>query len=328
MFGQVFHSVAHNRWKTYAAQAAVACAQEETMTKKTLANLMMLIGSMIWGAAFVAQSVGAEYIGAFTFGSIRFFLGTLVLLPMIWFTRKKRVEPDPIPLRKYITSGFICGVALFLGATLQQFGIMHTTVGKSGFVSALYVVLVPIFAFVIYRRRIHKQVVFAILLSIVGVYLLCVNENFSVNLGDALNFVGAIFWAIQILCIEKFSQGLNGLKFAVCEFMTCSILSGIFMVTIERPTAAAISAALLPLLYAGLLSVGVGFTAQIVCLQYTDPVIASLIMSLESVFSVVFGFLLLHEVLTLRQGFGCVLVFGAVILAQLQPKGAHRAAEE
>ncbi len=295
------------------------------MSKRNAANLLMLLGSIIWGAAFVAQNIGGEIIGPYTFGAIRFFLGSLVLLPVMFFSKRAAVKsgapqaPDA-PFSQYIKAGVICGLALFLGSTLQQFGIMQTTAGKAGFVTALYIVLVPIFAFIFLRRKLSARVLIAVVLALVGVFLLCVSEQMSVNRGDIITFAGSIFWAVQILVLEKYSQHLDGLKFAVCEFMTCSLICAVLMFVIEKPTWAQISAAAIPLLYCGLLSVGVGFTAQIICLKYTEPTVASLIMSTESVFSAVFGFLILHEVLSAKQIFGCVLVFAAVILAQIVPR--------
>ena len=292
--------------------------------KKAAANLLMLVGTMIWGGAFVAQSIGAAYVGPYTFGAVRFSLGSLVILPVMLLTRKLRPRPAEhrdAPLRDYVIAGLTCGGSLFFGALFQQMGIEQTTVGKAGFVTALYVVLVPLFCWILYRRRIHINTFAALVLAVIGTFLLCVTEQMTVSKGDILVFIGTIFWAVQILCIEKFAQHLDGLKFALWEFLTCAVINAVLMFAVEKPTLGQFAAAWPVLLYAGVLSVGVGFTAQIVCLKYTDPTVASLIMSLESVFSVIFGFLILHETLTLRQGFGCLLVFSAVVLAQLLPKG-------
>lgn len=293
------------------------------MNKKTAANLFMVLGTMIWGAAFVAQSVAAEHLGPYTLNAIRFFLGGLTVLPVIaWRSRKRAragdLSPDA-PLKKYLIGGFVCGLTLFLGALLQQYGIMYTTVGNAGFLTALYVVMVPVFSLVLFRKRVRRNVWVAIGLAVAGTFLLCIAGQVTINMGDVYSFAGAIFWAAQILCIEKLGQGLDGLKFSFWQAMSAALMNAVFMFALEHPTWEAIGAALLPLLYAGILSVGVGFTAQVVCIQYTDPTIAALIMSLESVFSVFFGWLLLHETLTLRQGVGCVLVFAAVILAQVTP---------
>ncbi len=295
------------------------------MTKKTGANILMVVGTMIWGAAFVAQSVGAEHIGAYTFGGLRFLLGALVVIPFYLFNRAKtpvdQRKPDA-PFKTYLVAGIVCGAALFFGALFQQLGLERTTVGKSGFVTVLYVVLVPVFSYFLYKRRIAGRVYISIALSLVGIYLLCVNENFTINLGDVYTLIAAVFWAVQILCIERFAQHLDGLKFTIFEFLACAAINLICMFIVEKPAWSSIVAAGIPLLYSGLLSVGIGFTAQTVCLKYTDPTVAALIMSLESVFAVVFGFLILGQTLTLKQGAGCVLVFVAVVIAQIMPKGA------
>ena len=292
------------------------------MSKKTTANLFMVLGTMIWGAAFVAQSIGAEHIGPYTMNALRFFLGALTVLPIIAIGRKKRAaipEKKDAPRKKYLIAGAVCGFALFLGALLQQIGIMYTTVGNAGFLTALYVVMVPVFSWILFKKKILRNVFVAIALAVAGTFLLCMTDAFTVNIGDVYAFAGAIFWAVQILCIEKFGRELDDFKFSFWQSMFCAAFNAIFMFTIERPKLEAISAAALPLLYAGILSVGVGFTAQVVCIKYTDPTVAALIMSLESVFSVFFGWLILHETLTPRQGLGCLLVFTAVVLAQVTP---------
>lgn len=292
------------------------------MHKRTFANIAMLLTTMIWGASFVAQNLGSQYLGPFSFGAIRFFLGALVLLPVLYFSRHRKAKQalTLIPVKRYLFPGAICGGSLFLGALFQQYGIMYTTVGKSGFVTTLYVILVPVLYWLLYRRRLSCVTLCATLLAIVGIYLLCVNEGFSVNFGDVLCFIGAFFWALQILCIDRTANGLDSLLFSFFQFLFCAGFNAIFMLFIEHPSPANIALAGPALLYSGILSVGVGFTAQVICLKYTDATVATIIMSLESVFSVVFGFLILHEVLTFRQGIGCFLVLSAVILTQLFPQ--------
>ncbi|MEA4911249.1 MAG: DMT family transporter [Oscillospiraceae bacterium] len=295
------------------------------MKKRTLSNLLLLGGAVIWGAAFVAQSIGADHIGPFAFGGIRFFLGALVVLPVLLLRdRKKPRGWDAAPARDYIKSGLICGCVLFAAATFQQYGIERTSVGKAGFVTALYIILVPLFAFILYRRRLHKSVILAAVVAVAGIYLLCMSGGFSVNAGDLYVFIGSVFWAVQILMIERFTANLDGLKFALAQFLACSAVSLIFMLLFERPTLSGIAAAAPALMYCGFLSVGVAFTIQSVFMKYTDPTVASLMMSTESVFSAIFGFLILHETLTARQVCGCALVFAAVIAAQLPQRSAAK----
>ena len=281
----------------------------------------MVVGAIIWGAAFVAQSIGARYLGPFAFGSIRFVLGSLVLLPVMAIARRGKPEHEDKPIGEYLKAGGICGAALFAGATLQQYGLMYSTAGNAGFVTALYIVLVPLFGCIFLKRKLSPNTLVAVLVATAGVYLLCVSAGFTVNKGDLYTMAGSVCWAVQILCLERFSQKLDGLKFAFYEFMTCSIMSGAAMLIFEHTTWDNITAAALPLLYCGLLSVGVGFTAQIICVKYTDPVVASLIMSTESPFAALFGWLILGETMGARQFFGAALVFAAVILAQLPPRG-------
>ncbi len=290
---------------------------------------MLLLGAVIWGAAFVAQSIGAEHVGPFAFGGIRFLLGALVVLPILWFShRKKEKGWDKQPFSAYLRAGAVCGTALFLAATFQQYGIERTTVGKAGFVTALYILLVPLFAFVVYRRRIGGRILAAAAVGVVGIYLLCVSGDFTVSEGDIYVFIGSVFWAVQILMIEHFTARLDGLKFAAVQFFVCAALSLACMLIFERNTLAGVAAAAPALLYCGLLSVGVGFTIQAVFTKDTGPTVASLMMSTESVFSAVFGFLILHETLTPRQLAGCALVFGAVVLAQIYPGRKSEPANE
>lgn len=285
----------------------------------------MVVGAIIWGAAFVAQSVGAEHVGPFAFGAIRFFLGSLVLVPVMLIMRSRRPKPDApdAPLSDYLKAGAICGAALFAGASLQQYGLMYSSVGNAGFVTSLYIVLVPLFGFLFFKRRLSLRTVTAVLVATGGVYLLCISSDFSVNRGDLYTMAGSVFWAAQILLLERFSQNLDGIKFALFEFMSCSLLSAAASLFFERTTWAGVAAAAIPLLYCGLLSVGVGFTAQIICVKYTDPIVASLIMSAESPFAALFGWLILGEGMTSRQLIGAALVFAGVVICQLPPRGAR-----
>ncbi|MEA5050718.1 MAG: DMT family transporter [Oscillospiraceae bacterium] len=298
------------------------------MKKQTFANLMMLGGAVIWGAAFVAQSIGADHVGPFAFGGIRFLLGALVVLPVQRLRdRKKPRGWDKAPTWEYVRAGGICGAVLFAAAAFQQYGVGRTTVGKAGFVTALYIILVPLFAFALYRRRLGGRVIAAAATAVAGIYLLCMTSGtFSVSTGDVYVFIGSVFWAVQILMIERFTADLDGLKFAFAQFISCAAINLVCMALFERPALSDILAAAPALLYCGLLSVGVAFTIQAVFMKYTEPTVASLMMSAESVFSAIFGFLILHETLTARQLFGCVLVFCAVVLAQLPQRRDARPA--
>lgn len=285
---------------------------------KNIATLLLIIGTMIWGAAFVAQNIASNYLGPLSLNAIKYILGVIVLIPL--YLVFKNNSKETATRKEYLIAGSICGLALFIASYFQQIGVMNTTVGKSGFVTSLYVIIVPFLCFFVYRRKLELITLFATALSVVGIYLLCVTESFSINIGDFYNFIGAIFWAVQILVVEKFAKRLNGIKFAIYEFSFGALINLVLMFFFEDISLIAIKDAMIPLLYLGILSAGVGFTAQIICQKYIDATVASIIMSLESVFSVIFGFLILKELLTSRQIIGCVFVFSSVILAQIDPK--------
>lgn len=288
--------------------------------KRTWASLAMLVGAIIWGSAFVFQNLAMEHMGPFTLGATRFLIGSLVILPLVFV---KKLQPDPAtdpPFSQYLKSGVICGVFLFLGVTFQQYGIMYTTAGKAGFVTALYMVMVPFFAWALFKRKVSKVMWVVVLVALAGTFLLCISETLSIQLGDVLVFIGAIFWAFQILALERLGQNLDSFKLSIIQFMTCAVLSAIPMFLLEHPTMDGIVAGIGPILYVGILSVGVAFTAQTVCLKYADAIVATLIMSTEAVFAAIFGFLILGETLTWRQILGCVLVFAAVVMSELLPK--------
>ncbi len=296
------------------------------MSKRTGANLFMLLGAVVWGVAFVAQGNAMEHIGPFTLGAARFLLGAVVLLP-VYLISKKRGAADDAPARDYIKAGVVVGTILFAGATLQQYGLVYSTAGKTSFITSLYMVMVPFAAHFIFKRRVGLRAFAAAFTALAGIFLLCASGGGGLNIGDVYTFVGAIFWAAQILAIEKYASGLDGFKFAMCEFLTCSALSAVCMLLFESPTAEGVSAAAGLIAYCGVLSVGVGFTAQIICIKYTDPFAASVIMSCESVFGALAGWLLAGEEMTLRQIIGCALVFAAVVAAQCPDKKPEASGE-
>ena len=272
------------------------------MSRKTTANLVMLLGAAIWGVAFVFQGNAMDHIGPFTIGATRFFLGAVVLVPLLFITKKNSSVPQPdVPLSHYLKAGIIVGFILFAGAALQQIGLIYTTAGKASFLSSLYMVMVPFASFVVFRRHVGRRAVFAVVLALFGVSLLCLTGDGSgINIGDVYTFLGAIFWTAQILAIEKFAEGLDGIKFAIAEFLSCAAFNAVIMFIVEKPTASALQGALGAILYCGVLSVGVGFTAQILCIKHTDPFSATLIMSTESVFGALAGWLLADESMSVR----------------------------
>ncbi len=288
------------------------------MRKSSLrSSLLLLLTAIIWGVAFVAQSVGMEYVGPFTFSCTRCLLGGIVLIPCIFFLdRIKSKEADKKNQSVLWAGGICCGLALFAASNLQQFGIQYTTVGKSGFITAMYIVIVPILG-IFLGRKVSPGVGISVVLAVIGLYLLCITEGFTLGLGDLLVLLSAFVFAVHILVIDHFSPLVDGVRMSCIQFFVCGILSGIAMLIFEHPSVSAVAAAWLPIAYAGILSCGVAYTLQIVGQRDMDPTVASLILCLESVVSVLAGWVLLGQTLSPREGAGCVLMFAAIILAQL-----------
>lgn len=291
--------------------------------KEWKSSLMLLLTAAIWGVAFVAQSVGMDYIGPFTFNAIRSLVGGLVLIPCIWLlNRKKPAVQEDTPAqngRTLFIGGICCGVALAVASSLQQMGIQYTSVGKAGFITALYIVIVPLLG-LLFKRRVSGLIWVAVVIAVGGMYLLCITEGFSVGKGDLLVMASAFCFSTHILIIDYFSPKADGVKMSCIQFLVCGLLCAVPMLIMERPSLPQILAAWMPLIYAGVFSCGVGYTLQIVGQRHIDPTIASLILSLESVISVLAGWVILGQKLTVRELIGCILVFCAIILAQLPQK--------
>lgn len=303
------------------------------MTKKmsVKSGMMLVLTALIWGMAFVAQSVGMKYVGPFTFTCIRSLLGGFVLIPCIWFLDKmneagggKKKEPmTPAEKKLLLTGGLLCGLALCAASNLQQTGVQYTTVGKAGFITALYIVLVPIMG-IFLKKRAGIKIWISVAIAVSGLYLLCMTEKFTIGKGDFFVLLCAVVFSIHILLIDYFSPKVDGVRMSCIQFFVAAILSAVPMFFIERPDMSAIFAAAVPLLYAGVLSSGMAYTLQIVAQKDADPAVASLILSLESVFSVLAGWLILGQVLNTREMAGCVLMFAAIILAQLPQKKVYQ----
>lgn len=281
------------------------------------ANAALLVTAGIWGLAFVAQRVGMEYLEPFTFNGIRFLLGALSLLPLLWWQqhRKTVVEKRTASFRVF-GIGVIAGLILFLAASLQQIGIVDTTAGKAAFVTSLYIVLVPLSG-VLLGQRVEVSLWLGCLLSLLGLYFLCIREDFTLSFGDFLVLVGAVFWTMHILWIDRFASQVQVLSLAIWQFTTCAILSLLVAVFTETITLAGIRGALSPILYGGIGSVGIAYTLQIVGQKRAEPTQASLILSLETVFAAIGGYFLLHEFLTSWELLGCVLMMIGMLVAQI-----------
>jgi drug/metabolite transporter (DMT)-like permease len=279
------------------------------------ANALLLITAMIWGFAFVAQRVGMDYIGPFTFNAVRFGMGSLSLVPLIRATRRRREHRAPWPV--LVKGGVIAGAVLFAGASLQQVGLVTTTAGKAGFITGLYVVLVPMMG-LLWGQRVSRLTWLGAVLAVVGLYFLSVTERLTVQPGDLWVLLGAVGWTIHVHLIDRLTARIDPLPLASVQFTVCSLLSFVVALSSESITAAGVSGALLPLLYGGLMSVGIAYTLQVVAQRDAHPTPAAIIMSLESAFAAVGGGLMLGEELGVRGTIGATLMLVGMVLAQIK----------
>lgn len=280
-------------------------------------SLLLLLTAIIWGSAFVAQSVGMEYVEPFTFTFARSIIGGIVLIPCIALLRKARSEEMCRITKTEWLGGICCGIALFAASNFQQFGMMHTTVGKAGFITALYVVIVPILGLFM-KKRVSFLIWICVVLAVVGLYLLCMTEDsFTLAYGDLLVLICAVLFSFHILIIDYFSPKGDGVVISCIQFFVCGILSGIVMLFVENPSMGNLVDAKWAILYAGVLSSGVAYTLQVVAQKGVNPTVASLILCLESVVAVLAGWIILGDTLTTRELGGCILMFAAIVLAQL-----------
>lgn len=281
-------------------------------------SFLLFLAAFIWGVAFVAQSVGMDYMGPFSFNGARFLMGSAVLVPLVIYRRKqnKKAGIPPADTKITIRGGICCGLALCAAALLQQYGIMYTTVGKAGFITTLYIILVPIFG-IFLKKKVPGKVWIGALLAAIGMYLLCMSEKLMLGKGDGLVFICAIIFSIHILVIDYFSPKADGVELSCIQFLTAGVIAGVLAFLFENPQLSQFIEGIIPLAYAGILSSGVAYTLQVVGQKNVEPTIASLILSLESVVSMLAGWILLNQALSKRELFGCALVFAAVILVQL-----------
>lgn len=285
-------------------------------TKKIKSTILLFLTAIIWGFAFVAQRVGAEFVGAFTFNGIRFLLGTISLIPVILIFEKEKFNKEKF--KKTLFSGLLAGIVLFIASTLQQFGVEITgSAGKAGFLTGLYIVLVPLIRFVMGKKT-SILTFFGAVFAVVGLFFLCMTgDEISFGIGDVVLIIGAFFWAGHILVVDKFVNDVSPLKFSMTQFFVCGFLSIIFALFTEEIEFSAIQSAGIPIFYGGLMSVGVAYTCQILGQKDADPTFASIVFSTESVFSAIGGAIILHEIMSGRGYLGCVLIFIGIILSQL-----------
>lgn len=296
--------------------------------KRTIGIIELFITAFIWGTAFVAQSLGMDQgIGPFTFNAARYAVGAIVLIPVILLLDRllKRKEAEEAPdITITIKGGICCGVVLAIASSLQQIGILYTTVGKAGFGTALYIIIVPFMA-VFLHKKIPGRVWLAAIIAIVGFYLMCVSETLSLNKGDLLVLLGAFMWSVHIHVVDHFAPRANGVMMSSIQFAISSLICLTCSLLFETISVSTLIVGAGPILYAGVMSCGIAYTLQIVAQQNVEPALACLIMSLESVVSALAGWVILGETMVVIEIIGCILVFTGVIIAQLPDKKGSEA---
>ena len=309
------------------------------MNKTQVRNsLLLLLTATIWGVAFVAQSVGMDYVGPFTFNMVRSLIGGIVLIPCIFllgrlnspekYMQKEKAKVGILNDRAskaderktLLKGGICCGILFSLATNIQQIGIQYTTVGRAGFITACYIVIVPILGLVFFHKKSRALIWGAVALALVGLYLLCMTDDFGIGKGDILVLICSVLFSLHILVIDHFSPKVDGVKMACIQFWVCAVFSAVPAFLTETIRISGLLAAWAPILYAGVLSCGVAYTLQIIGQKNMNPTVASLILSLESCISVLAGWVILGQKLTAREILGCVLMFGAIVLAQMPEK--------
>ncbi len=283
-------------------------------SKQLKSNLILMLTAAIWGFAFVAQKESVKYIGPFLYNGVRFLMGGISLIPLI-LVLKIKLPGD----KKYmLKGGLIVGVFLFIAANLQQVGIVDTDAGKAGFITSLYMVIIPIIG-IILKQKTGIYTWMGVVLATVGLYLLCVGDTLTFEKSDLIILIGAFFWAGHVLLIEHFVKKIDSLLLSVMQFLVCGTL-GIITAFLTRETISfqVIGDSLIPLLYGGLMSVGVAYTLQVVAQKNAKASHAAIILSLESCFSVIGGVLILGETMTVRGYIGCIVIFAAVLISQIK----------
>lgn len=293
------------------------------MKQQLKGSIQLLIATVIWGSAFVAQSVGMDHIGPFTFQAVRSCIAVLALTAVIFLMDREKQDTGTFLSRwlepRLWKTGFFCGIALFVASAFQQVGLVYTDPGKAGFITAMYIVMVPVFGLFL-GDKCGLNVWISVVLAVAGLYLLSAFGVSSINIGDLLVLGCACGFAVQILLVDRLGKTLDGLRLNLVQFLVSTVFSCAAMFLFEEPVWANITACAVPLLYTGVLSSAVAFSLQILAQQKLPPAPASLIMSLESVFAVLAGWLLLHQVLSVNEMLGCALVFAGVLLSQWEPK--------
>lgn len=291
-----------------------------------LGNALLILTAMIWGTAFVFQRVGMERIEPITFNAARMALAAAAVgIVSAAPTRREAGRLSALnkeEIRKYrrntVFGGICCGTFLAAASIFQQMGIVYTTAGKAGFITAMYMLLVPVINFLLFKKRNSWIVWLAVLIGVAGMYLLCMDGSFSLTRGDTLVCICALLFSGHILCCDHFVKLGNPIRISAIQFASCTVISAVAALILEQPDLGKILSAAIPILYCGLISGGLGYTLQIIAQKFTDPAIASLLMSLESVFAVIAGALILGEQMSTRELWGCVIMFAAIVLVQIR----------
>jgi drug/metabolite transporter (DMT)-like permease len=289
------------------------------MSAKLRSDLILFLAAIIWGFAFVAQRVGMEYVGPFTYNGVRFTLGTLVLIPFLFYGKKfTPTNPDLLLSRRKIITGVICiGILLFMGVALQQIGLKTTTAGKAGFITGLYVVFVPVVGiFLGHRTNLYTWL--GVLFSATGLYLLSIKSGFRIEHGDLLVLGCAVVFTFHVLIIGWLSPRMSSYHLAIGQFAICALLNLIIALSIEQVSAGKIMEAAIPILYGGILSVGIAYTLQVIAQKEAHPAYASIILSLEAVFAAIGGWMILHESFSQRSLTGCFLMLAGMVIVQVK----------
>ena len=288
------------------------------MSKQFKGSLSIILATIIWGSTFVAQSVGVDHVGPFSFLSIRCFLAVAMLLAVLFLRNKQdfvKIITDP----RLWKAGIPCGVALFAATALQQIGLIYTTAGKGGFITTMYIIMVPIFGLFL-KQKPPKTVGISVVIAAVGLYLISGAGFTAINIGDVLMLLCAVAFAVQILIMDRVAGELNSMALNMSQALVCAVVSGVCALIFDNTTWQGILDCWFPLCWAGIMSMGIAYTLQIVGQKSIEPTTASLLMSFESVFAAISGALLLNEKFTLTEGIGCALVFGAIMLTQIPIK--------
>lgn len=291
------------------------------MKSRIITTACLFLTAIIWGFAFVAQFYGAGEVGDFAMNGLRFPLGTLSLLPVMLIFERGRSEKSE--RKKTVVASLCAGTALFIASTLQQIGIsVSKSVGISGFLTGLYTIFVPIACYLFFKKKTGLNVLISAFLAVAGIFMLCVKQGvgFSFGLGELLLLIGAFFWTAHVVIVDRLGKDIRSLHFCFGQFLVCSVWSVLAMIIFEMPTVEGIRAAAIPILYAGVLSVGVAYTLQVIGQKRADPTYASIIFSTESVFSAIGGVIFGIDSISLVGYMGCLLIFAGIVISQVEFK--------